>query len=382
MSPGMKILIDATGVTRQKAGVGVYAKNLIDHLSQSSGLCEFYVLAQDDDPELDFGYRANVTMIWVQAKFFRRVPLRLLLEQIYLPCLLRRRGIEVVHSLHYAFPYFSLGVRRVVTIHDMTFFTMPEVHEKLKIRYFRFFIRAAVRSVDAIIYISKSAQNDCIALLGEPSGSYRVIPHGKDETMQPERVPAKIERLREKYALPDRFVLYIGTLEPRKNLDRLVAAFAEVAARDATLGLVLAGKKGWMMDSLATTIKRFGLESRVVFTGFILEEEKPVLLGACIFFVYPSLYEGFGLPVLEALACGAPTITSNTSSLPEVAGDAALLIDPLKTADLASAMQTLLSDLDLQYSLRTRGLERAKQFTWQKTASATAEVYLSVLSSR
>jgi glycosyltransferase involved in cell wall biosynthesis len=378
----MKILIDATGITRQKAGVGVYAKNLIDKLTLAAPRLDLHILAQNDDPEMDFSTRPNVTMVWVPAILFRKLPLRFLLEQLYLPCLLLLRRIDVIHSLHYAFPLLPVGTRRVVTIHDMTFFTMPEVHEKIKILYFRFFMRAAVRLADAIVFISQSVQKDCIALLGATSGIHTVIPHGKDESLQPATpspaYDADLKCLGEKYRLPQHFVLYIGTLEPRKNLDRLILAFSEIAARDPEIGLVLAGKMGWMMESLSSTIERLGLTARVVFTGFILEEEKPLLLSACAVFVYPSLYEGFGLPVLEALACGAPTITSNISSLPEVAGDAAILIDPLNSAAIAAAMNSLLTNPALRSELRAKGFSQASKFTWQKTASLTAEVYSGV----
>ena len=374
----MKVLIDATGITRQKAGVGVYARNLIDKLTTTNSDIDFYILAQDDDPELNFGGRPRVTMVWVSAKYFRRLALRFFLEQVYLPHLLWKRGISVVHSLHYALPYFTLGTKRVVTIHDMTFFSMPEVHERIKIIYFRFFIRAAVRRADELIFISRSAQDDCIARLGKPSGRYCVIPHGKDESLRPRRDDPTVAVLRQKYKLPERFVLYIGTVEPRKNLERLATAFAVIAKDDKTIGLVIAGKMGWMMDKLSGVVERLGLASRVIFTGFILEEEKPVLLSLCTIFVYPSLYEGFGLPVLEALACGAPTITSNTSSLPEVAGAAAILIDPTDTAAMTAAMQRLLDDETLREEVRARGLEQASKFTWGKTASLTANVYRTI----
>jgi len=371
----MKILIDATGVTRQKAGVGVYAKNLIHHLTEANRDMEIYLLVQDDDPELDFSGRPNVTLLRVPARYFRHLLPRFLLEQLCLPFLLWRLKIEVVHSLHYAFPYLTLGTRRVVTVHDMTFFSMPEVHERIKVLYFRFFIRAAGRSADAIVFISRSAQQDFVARLGEPRGSSHVIPHGKDEGLGPRCDPTQFALIRNKYAMPERFVLYIGTLEPRKNLERLLTSFSAVATEDASIGLVIAGKMGWMMGSLAGTVERLGLTGKVTFTGFILEEEKPILLSHCALFVYPSLYEGFGLPVLEALACGAPTITSRVSSLPEVAGDAALLIDPLDTSALSFAMASLLRDDALREGLRSRGFERAKQFTWRSTAEGTANVY-------
>ncbi len=375
-----KILIDATGITRQKAGVGVYAKNLLNNLTKSSADVEFYILAQNDDPEMDFGARNRVKMLWVPARLFRLFPLRFLMEQVYLPWVLWTRGIDVVHSLHYAFPLCPVGARRVVTLHDMTFFTMAEVHEKVKVIYFRFFMRAAVRFADAIIFISQSVQRDCVELLGNPAGIQMVIPHGKDELLKPSSEETGWSR--GKFGIPSRFVLYVGTLEPRKNLERLLTAFVEIAAQDKTMALVLAGKMGWMMDSLGGVIDRLGLKSQVIFTGFISDPEKADLLSSCAVFVYPSLYEGFGLPVLEALACGAPTITSNISSLPEVAGDAAILINPLEIAELATAIKSVLSNAVLSDDLRSRGPAQANKFSWPRAAAMTAEAYRSVISIR
>ena len=374
----MKILIDATGITREKTGVGVYAKNLIDRLSRNPGTLQFFIFAQDDDPQMDFSRYPGVTMLWVPARFFRILPLRFLLEQIYLPFLLWRLRIEVVHSLHYAFPLLRFGTRQVVTFHDLTFFNMPEVHQWLKIRYFQLFMRAAVRFADHIIFVSRSALDDSVAKLGKPQGKASVVPHGKGEEFCPGVPLRDVERLRAKFNLPQRFVLYIGTIEPRKNLAKLVEAFAPLAAKDPEVSLVLVGKMGWMTDALFVAIERFDLASRVVFTGFIAEEEKAPFLAACTMFVYPSLYEGFGLPVLEALSCGTPTITSNTSALPEVVGDAALLVDPTSTADLAAAMDKLLFDPVLQAQLRMKGPQQAAGFTWEKAAFLTAEVYRSL----
>ncbi|ADV85014.1 glycosyltransferase family 4 protein [Terriglobus saanensis] len=373
----MKILIDATGVQKEKAGVGVYAKNLLDHLTCNAGDLEFFILAQDDDRELDFGGRPQITMLWVPARFFRVLALRFLLEQIYLPFLLLKLKIQVVHSLHYAFPLITFGTRRVVTFHDMTFFTMPEVHERIKIIYFRTFMRASIRMVDQMIFVSRSALEDCTVLLGLPHGHASVIPHGKGEEFRSDYPASRLRAVREKYGLKERFVLYIGTIEPRKNLSRLVEAFAGIARLDSEIQLVIAGKMGWKAEGLFARIEQLELASGIVFTGFIAEEDKAPLLAACTVFVYPSLYEGFGLPALEALACGAPTITSNTSSLPEVVGKAALLVDPTSIEDLQAALERVLSSADLQGELRQAGPERASHFTWEKTASLTAQVYRS-----
>jgi glycosyltransferase involved in cell wall biosynthesis len=373
----MKILIDATGITREKAGVGVYARSLLSNLTAVPSDMEIYILAQDDDPEMDFSGRPGVTMIRVPARWFRILPLRFLLEQLYLPMLLWRRHIDVVHSLHYAFPLVVFGTRRVVTFHDMTFFTMPELHERTKIIYFRFFMAKMGRLADHSIFISHSALNDFRARLGHERGASSVVPHGKGAAFRPDIVFDPVA-LRKRYGLNESFALYLGTIEPRKNLPRLVEAFANIAAKYPALQLVIAGKRGWMAEELYQTISRLNLADRIHFPGFIAEEDKAALLVSCTLFIYPSLYEGFGLPALEALACGTPTVTSNTSALPDVVGDAALQVDPTSVQALTDAMGAILSSEELREDLKRRGPMQAALFTWEKTSAATAAVYRSL----
>jgi glycosyltransferase involved in cell wall biosynthesis len=375
----MNILIDASSVTKNKAGAGIYAINLIDELTLIHPGPRFFVLAQDDDPELDFGTRGNVTMIRVPAKLFRRLPIRFLLEQTLLPLLLLKHRIDLVHSLHYSFPLLRFGTRQVVTLHDMTSFSMPEVHRSLLHRfYYRGFIRASVRFADKVIFVSHSTLQDCIARFGL-RGPASVIHLGKSQAFHPGLDSAEVQRLRDKYGLQGDFILYVGTIEPRKNLSRLVSAFASVSVAFPGLKLAIIGMKGWMYGDLMETIHAFNLESRIVFTGFIPEAEKPFLFAGARVFAYPSLYEGFGIPVLEALACGIPTLTSNVSSLPEVAGDAAILVDPMNVQDISLGLKRLLSDESLRDRLRALSLAQAARFTWAKTAAETLRAYEDVL---
>jgi len=209
-----------------------------------------------------------------------------------------------------------------------------------------------------------------------------VIHHGKSEAFRTDLAASEIQRVREKYGLNAEYVLFVGTIEPRKNLSRLVSAFALVCGRHPGLLLAIAGMKGWMYDGLMEMVKDLDLQSRVIFTGFVPEEEKPFLIAAAKAFAYPSLYEGFGIPVLEALACGIPTVTSNVSSLLEVAGDAALTIDPYSVAELSSALEKLISDEPLRERLTREGLRQAAKFTWTKTAIMTREAYNDVLAPR
>jgi glycosyltransferase involved in cell wall biosynthesis len=375
----MRVLIDCTGIARKKAGVGIYAKNLIDELTRAPGGPDYFLLVQDDDPELDFSGRPGLTMLRVPARLFRKLPLRFLLEQTVLPWLLLKHRIDVVHSLHYSFPLLRFGTKQVVTLHDMTFFNMPQAHERIKVLYFRFFIRADVRLADKVIFVSRSAQRDCADRLGPLRGSASVIYHGKSGAYRPDLDAKTIERVRSKHGLEADYVLFIGTIEPRKNLTRLVNAFAQMCDRHPGLLLAIAGMKGWMYEDLLQTVRRLDLESRVIFTGYVSEGEKPFLIVAAKAFAYPSLYEGFGIPVLEALACGVPTVTSNVSSLPEVAGDAALTVDPESVAEISAALEKLVSDAPLRTKLSQAALRQAAKFTWTATAAQTRETYVELI---
>jgi glycosyltransferase involved in cell wall biosynthesis len=252
---------------------------------------------------------------------------------------------------------------------------MPEVHLAFKRLYYRFFIRLGGWLADALIFVSFSAQSDFVARFGQPKGLSAVVHHGKSEVFAPCLDESLLKDVRTKYNLPTHFILYVGMIEPRKNLVRLVEAFAKIAAFYPKTALVLAGKKGWLNDNLFEKIKQLGLESRVLFPGFVAEADKRFLLCAADVFAYVSLYEGFGLPVLEALACGVPTLSSNTSSLPEVAGSAAMLVNPMDVDEIALGLRRLLTDTVLRQELQKASLIQAARFSWQQAATGTLQVY-------
>ena len=227
------------------------------------------------------------------------------------------------------------------------------------------------------------------------SSKITVVHHGLSERFRPVEEPAAIATVLDRYGLrgtetrrhgdtetPCGYFLYVGTVQPRKNLVRLIEAFARIAqATDGNLQsaicnlqLVIAGKRGWLTDSIERRVAELGIAERVRFTGYVADEDLPALLSGALAFVFPSLYEGFGMPVLEAMACGAPVLASATSALPEVAGDAALLIDPEDTAAIAHGLERLAGDADLRADLRARGLVRAAQFTWERCAEETLAV--------
>jgi len=371
----MKVLIDCTQITKQKAGVGIYARNMIAEMVKAEPGAELILLAQDDDPEMYFRGLSKVTMILVNARWFRKLPLRFLLEQFYIPFLAIKHSVDVVHSLHYSFPLLPLTCKKVVTVHDMTSYKMPEVHLRTKVLYFRFFLRAASYLADELIFISHSTQTDYLSYFHKKASCCHVIPLGKSAEFKEDLDPQHVAEAIEKYGIGLPYILYVGTIEPRKNLNRLVKAFAATADKDSSYSLVIAGKKGWMYNTLFELILELKLENRVLFTGFVAESDKPYLIRGAEIFAYVSLYEGFGIPVLESLACGVPTLTSNISSIPEVVGKAALLVDPYNEAEIAAGLERLMLDEVLRDDLTTASLARAAHFTWESTAANTLQVY-------
>lgn len=362
----------------QKAGVGIYGLNLVLNLKTELGT-HYYVLVQDDDNSLDKCKSSGITLIKIDSKKYRRFFNRFFLEQFYIPYLVYKCNIDVVHSLHYSFPVMAKA-RKIVTVCDMTFYKYPELHEKTKVLYFRFFIWLTTIFADKVICISKSTQQDYLTYFNASLKLTTVVELGKDQSYRPDVDQAEVRRVLKKYAVDDDYILFIGTIEPRKNIINLILAYSRLVVEGCFYRLVIVGKKGWHYDSVFSLVKELRLESRVTFTGFIKETEKPAFLVGAKIFVYPSLYEGFGIPVLEALACGTPTITSNISSMPEVAGDAAILVNPKNIDDIYAALTKLVNDKKLCEDLRKRALIQSEKFSWQTTAEKTAAAYKTVLS--
>ena len=374
----MNILIDFTQNPIQKVGVGVYALNLVSKIYEIDKKNSYYILVQDDDDSLNSINNNNFKILWVKSSIFRKFIFRLFLEQFYIPFLTLKYKIHIFHSLHYSFPLIILFGKRVVTIHDMTFFKFPEKHLLVKRLYFSFFIRLSAVLVDKIISVSKSTRDDFMHLFKVDRSKMHVIYHGVNEKFSPNLDKTRVDILKKKFNINSEYLLFIGTIEPRKNIKKLILAFLKFSQENRNCQLVIAGKKGWHFNDIFRYVNDFALNSKVIFTGFIEEEEKPLLIAGAKIFVYPSLYEGFGIPVLESLACGIPTITSNVSSLPEVAGEAALLIDPTNKDNLYLSIKKLLEDNKLYDRLKQKSIEQARKFSWEKAALETIHVYESL----
>jgi glycosyltransferase involved in cell wall biosynthesis len=266
--------------------------------------------------------------------------------------------------------------RSLVTVHDLGYRRFPQVHRPLDRIYLDLSTRWNVRAATRILADSMATKDDLIREYGTPADKIAVVYPGRDESLHRVQDLTAIAATKTKYGIVDNYILYVGTLHPRKNLSRLLKAFAILNSRSAhqNLQLVIAGRKGWLYDEIFAGVRDLGLAGRVVFTGYAADADLPALLSGSRLFAFPSLYEGFGFPVVEAMSCGVPVVCSDTSSLPEVAGDAALLVNPMDTAALAGAMARLLTDESLRAALVSRGFRQAQRFSWEHSARQVLKV--------
>ena len=274
-------------------------------------------------------------------------------------------------------------VPTVVTVHDLGYRYFPEAHPRLARWYLEWSTRRHARLAARVIADSEATRRDLIQQYGANPERVIVVYPGRNEALTRQSDPAQWTNVRARYGIPGDYLLYLGTLQPRKNLVRLVQAFAGLLAAEpssAGLSLVLAGRRGWHATDLERWIERLNLVGRVVLIGYVVETDKAALLSGALALVYPSLYEGFGLPLLEAMACGTPILTSNISSLPEVAGPAALLVDPLRVEAITEGMARLISDPALREHLVQQGYLRLHHFAWDQAAAQVWQVFEAIMS--
>jgi len=294
-----------------------------------------------------------------------------------------REQIDLLHCPYWTNPLWSPWPT-VVTVHDVIQFVLPEyAWRKISRVYFSIVSRSAQRA-DAIITVSECSKGDIVKLLRVPPERIHVIGNAVDSSLYPVRDPWLLAGVRERYGIAPRFILYFGGFDLRKNVPRLIQAYARLPeALRREYQLVIAGRYQNLGHPLfpdpRQTVESLGLEARVIFTGQVREQDKAPLFSAATVFAFPSLYEGFGIPVLEAMACGTPVLTSNRSALPEVAGDAGLLVDPYDTEAICGGLAELLESQSVREDLARRGLERARRFTWDHVAEQTVRVYRQVV---
>ncbi|HEX9367513.1 MAG TPA: glycosyltransferase family 1 protein [Vicinamibacterales bacterium] len=370
----MRIAID--GRKLRDYGIGTYVRNLLRQLARQDVTNEYVVLcrAQDCDTVEELGPRFKA-VIEPAAPYSIK-------EQFALPADLRRVGAELFHAPHYVLPPLT-PCRSVVTIHDCIHLRFPQyLPSKLGYAYARAQMWTATHRAARVITVSEASKRDILRYFRVPESRIDVIYNAIDDRFWQEPPADEVARVRERYRLTDPFVLYAGNIKPHKNLERLIEAFHLMRQNHPDLAhvqLLIIGDEISKYAALRRAVHRHKLHKHVRFFGFVSDQTLAALYRLADAFVFPSLYEGFGLPPLEAMASGTPVITSNVSSLPEVVGDAALMIDPYEPKAIADAMHRVLTDASLRADLRARGFARARDFSWERSIKRVREIYDEVM---
>jgi glycosyltransferase involved in cell wall biosynthesis len=368
LSVGLNGHLLSGAASYRSAGVHQYILHLLRHLPEAG--CRVTAFLGPSSP-VEAGWEVR------RSRLPTHRPLaRILWEQAFQPAALRQTGVDLAHGPAFVAP-LAAPCPTVVTVHDLSFLRFPHLFRPANRLYLRLFTRASVRRARQVIAVSAHAADETVRLLGADPHKVHVVYHGVDPLFRP-LPPDEVAAWREARGLPERLMLAVGTLEPRKNLPRLIEAFANLRRPDLTLALV--GGRGWYEQEIFTCVERLGVKGQVIFPGYVANEELLWWYNAATVFAYPSLYEGFGLPVLEAQACGTPVLTADSSALPEAAGDGALLVDPYRVEAIAEGLRRLLDDEGLREQMRQRGLAHAARFNWQHAAAETVAVYHQALS--
>jgi glycosyltransferase involved in cell wall biosynthesis len=358
----MRIAIDTQSALGRKTGIGLYTTYLLQALQRLAPQHEYVAI----DWGRDVAMRLDRRLCWQQLEVPRRA---------------RAARVDVLHVPGFDAPRWK-PAPVVLTVHDLIGMLFPQNLPPISRFYWSKWLPFSVRWADRIVADSEHTRRDLVKLLHISPERIVVVPLAAGPHFQPITSIDALQRVRSKYGLPADFILFVSTLEPRKGIDTLLDAMAIVVKHQPTVKLVITGKRGWYTDRLFEQVRRLDLTEHVIFTDYVPDVDLPVLYGCATALAFPSRYEGFGLTVLEAMACGTPVICSNSSSLPEVAGDAAVLLPPDQPAEWASALQRVLGDETLRHALSTSGLARAAQFSWDTTARQTLAVYEQVGSQR
>lgn len=369
----IRVGIDYTAAVRQQAGIGRYTRGLIGALAALDRETSYVLLSAGRDPS---GRRWPPNFRQCALPLTDR-HLSILWQRLRLPLPVEAftGRLNLFHSPDFVLPPVARA-RTVLTVHDLSFLHYPECSSKPLLAYLLCSVPPAVRRADAILADSESTRRDLVELLQVDEERITVIYPGVEPHFAPNGDDGALQAILARYGIRRPYLLSVGTLQPRKNFVRLIRAYHALREeRHIPHQLVIAGGRGWLFDEIHATIASLRLEEQVRLTGFVADEHLPALYRGAELFAFPSLYEGFGIPVLEAMACGTPVVTSTTSSLPEAAGEAALLVPPNDVDALTEALWCALDDSALRNALRARGFEQVKRFSWAESARRLRAVY-------
>lgn len=372
----MRVGLIVYGLDRPLGGISRYTLELVRALANLRTRPDVVLLAAGDLGPLGNGGPFK----HLALPGCRLLPALVTWGSVTLPFHARGLRLDLIHDPSGISPFaFGTGDCRIaVTLHDVFSWSCPGNNTLPDTLIYRYWLPRIIHRVNAVITDSKASRSDIARYLPVDAKKLFLVPLGVDQRYRP-RPSAERIAVRSSYGVPDGYLLFVGSIEERKNLRRLLQACARLWAGGEERPLLVVGARRWKYTRILETVQDLNLESHVLFTGYVPDSDLPALYSGADLFVFPSLYEGFGLPPLEAMACGTPVVTSNVSSLPEVVGDAAIMVDPYDVQGLAAAMRKVLDDADLRAEMREKGLARASQFTWERTAQETVKVYQKVL---
>jgi glycosyltransferase involved in cell wall biosynthesis len=370
----LHIAIDAHSVGTRLAGNESYAVNLIEALAEIDSRNQYTLFVTR--PEAVDRFRGRWPNFFVTQTLphtpFVRIPLTLSVA-------LRRNPVDVLHVQFTAPPLSPCPT--VVSIHDLSFEHLPFTFKRRSMVQLRLTVRSSARRAAHILALSESARQDIITTYGIDADRVTTIPLAAPAHFAPVTDEQELRRVRDRYGIEGNYILSVGSIQPRKNLTRLVRAYANLRRERTGVKLpklVLVGKQGWLYNETLRAIAESGVGNQILLTGYVSETDLPTLYSGAICFVYPSYFEGFGLPPLEAMQCGVPVIVGNRTSLPEVVGEAGLMVNPFDEMEIAAALARLLDNPSFREEQRIKGLKQARTFSWHDTARRTLEVYKQV----
>lgn len=368
--------IDYTAAYEQGAGIGRLVRHLVAALAQADPVTPYKLFVAGATanklpsvPGANFRwYPTRVSPRWFARLWFR--------AHLPLPIEAFIGRVKLYHATDFTLPPVLPDTRTILTVHDLSFVRSPETLPPPLIKYLNHAVPYSVRRAHHVLADSQATKDDLIELYGTPEEKITVLLSGVDSHFRPIEDAQTLQAVREKYKIPDQpYIFSIGTVQPRKNYPRLVEALHHLGREFSQVTLVIAGGKGWLNNTLYETIQRLGMEKRVHLIGFADDTDIPALYSGATVTAYPSLYEGFGFPIVESMACGTPVLTSNVSSMPEVAGDAAVMVNPYDVEALSHRLRVLLTDTSLRETLTLRGFQQAQKFTWEKAAQELKAIY-------